>query len=81
MLFLLDSPPKREQNTSGFNDRKRKVLQQDVDTDDKEERAMTQQPRAQFAAMEPSADQDTLEAGHTTSKAGICSLVRTYCFR
>ena len=48
----------------GFNDRKRKVLLQDVDTDDKEERDMTQQPRAKFAALEPSADQGMLEAGH-----------------
>ncbi|DBA84164.1 hypothetical protein WJX77_003851 [Trebouxia sp. C0004] len=44
----------------GSNDRKRKVLQQDVDTDDKEERDLTQQPRAKFAAMDPSADQGDL---------------------
>lgn len=64
----------------GFNDRKRKALQQDVDTDDKEERDMTQ-PRAKFAALEPSADQGMLEAGHTTCKAGICSLARCDYFR
>ncbi len=49
---------------SAFNDRKRKVMQQDVDTDDKEERFVTQQPRAKFAAMDSSADQGMLKAGH-----------------
>lgn len=44
----------------GFNDRKRKVMQLDVDTDDKEEREMTQQPRARFAALDSSADQGDL---------------------
>lgn len=65
----------------GFNDRKRKVMQQDVDTDDKEEKEMTQQPRAKFAALDSSADQGMLEAGHTTFTAGICSLLRCDCFR
>ena len=49
-------------------------MQLDVDTDDKEEREMTQQPRAKFAALDSSADQGMLEAGHTTFTAGICSL-------
>ena len=36
---------------------KRKAMEQDVDTDDLEERAMMQQPRSRFSELEPSADQ------------------------
>ena len=32
-------------------------MEQDVDTDDLEERAMMQQPRSRFSELEPSADQ------------------------
>lgn len=38
---------------------KRKAMEQDVDTDDLEERAMMQQPRSRFSELEPSADQGT----------------------
>ena len=39
---------------------KRKVMEQDVDTDDFEERSMMQQPRTKFSEMDPQADEGTL---------------------
>lgn len=36
---------------------KRKAMEQDVDTDDLEERSMMQQPRTKFSVMEPASEQ------------------------
>ena len=39
---------------------KRKVMEQDVDTDDLEERSMMQQPRTKFSEMETGAGEGVL---------------------
>lgn len=38
---------------------KRKMMEQDVDTDDLEERSMMQQSRTKFSEMEPTSEQGT----------------------
>lgn len=59
---------------------KRKAMEQDVDTDDLEERAMMQQPRCRFSELEPIADQGnsqhlarSLSSPHAQDFTAICT--------
>lgn len=58
------------------NSTKRKAMEQDVDTDDLEERTMMQQPRTNFSEMEPAGDQGAPPARAPQTRASPASNVQ-----
>lgn len=48
---------------------KRKAMEQDVDTDDLEERSMMQQPRTKFSEMEPASEQGASADLHSAASS------------